>query len=476
MAEETVPAEMPADPYYREIEMARAARDEMEGNGGEKPTVLPNNNFIQKTGRDSYFMVVWLRDREGQVEGSARFRFSEVERLKRTEFNVHLAAEVSSGGKHKEWSGRINLASNSAREGVVRAFSRMFDGKEFDSCFSDAIVALGKRLDSEAIAKPVWKLEAFPEGNQMLFPRFIKAGSSNLIFGDGGSGKTYLVMGMLYALASGLPFLGFKPARKATSIFLNYEDSERDFQKRFHQVTAGFKGEGMDDAVVGVHHIKAFGTPLCDMVPLLKKAIQETGAEVIAIDSAAYACGAEPESADAVIRMFNALDDLGIASVIIGHIRKSDAEAENKERGQTHAIGSVFFHNAPRNIWNAVSQAPESEHDPLRRVALFHRKNNDGPKHGMTPVEVEFQGGDQDRGVPAHTVVIRPGRVSDWEDSKPLPDRILSFLTRGPTSRTKIDEEFSDVPKNTLKSSLRRLKERGKVRQLGGDNGDYSLK
>lgn len=425
---------------------------------------------VKKTGRDSYFAVVWLRDAEGNIDGSATFDFREVERLRRSEFNVYMEAKLQCGTSAKEWTGRINLASASAREGVVRAFSRMFKGKEFDSCLSMAISALGKTLDKEPRSKALWQIGEPPEDGGMLLGPFVKAGAPNLIFGSGGSCKTYLVLMMLYSLATGLPFLGFKPTRKVKCLFVDYEDSETNFRRRLDSVMAGFGGAGVDDAVANIRHFKPGGAPLCDIVASLKKEIDEYGIEVMAIDSVAYACGAEVEKSETAIRYYNALDDIGIASIGIGHVTKSSSDEETKDRGQQHAIGSIFHHNAPRNIWNAVLQEGTDEADPVKNVALFHRKFNDGPRHPMVPVEVSFQGKP-----PALSVSARIGSGIAFDAARPLPDRILSFLRRGPTSRKALDEEFSEERPNTMKSILRRLKSSGKIRQLGGDNGDYSL-
>lgn len=449
-------------PSASRADAAREAVSEMKA----RRTFSPNT--VERTGRDSYRVTIWLRDDKEEIDGMATFECKEVERLRRSEFNVFLEASFAHGDQHKEWSQRINLASSSAREGVVRAFSRMFKGKEFDSVFSEAVRMLERYMDAEPRSVTIGQVEPLAEKKMLLAP-FITAGSPNLIFGDGSSCKTYISIGMMVAVATGKRFLGFAPDHKAPVMILDYEDTGPKFFDRVNRVLSGVPdAPELADVEANIHYFKAAGVPVADMVPALKEEVSRHGIELLVIDSVAYACGAEIEKAEAVIRYFNALDAIGVATLGIAHVTKSSSEAEDRIKGQKHAIGSIFFNNAPRNIWNVQKQGDENDMEPVKNIALFNRKANDGPLHPMVPVQVDFS-------VPGATS-IRSGNRDDWEDAKPLGERITSFLMRrGPAKRQDIERHLEGEKPEGVKTALRRLRSQGRIRLIGGDGGEYAM-
>lgn len=413
---------------------------------------------------DGSFGVVILHP---DNKGSTAFHFANVEYLNRSEVNSHVEAMIDIEGITTAYSGRLNLASISSREAFARAMGRISKNKqEFDSYLSAAITAVYKKLNETPFVQSVTEIPPIT-GNMMLFDPFITDKSANLIFGDGSSTKSYICIHLAISLVSGLPFAGFKPARKINVLYFDYEDIGGKFSDRVHRVASGMAQAPSLEDLANLKYMKPRGRSLEENVTILKEVIAKHKIELIIIDSAAYACGAEIEKADAVIRYFNALDKLGIASLAIAHVTKSSVDVDNKMKGQQHAIGSIYFHNGPRNIWNVVKQGDENDQDSVKKVCMFHRKCNDAKLSRFVPLEVDFS--------KTSCTSIRVGDEKDWEEARTIQEKILSYLRGGLRSKKDIDQEFSEESKETVKSALRRLKAAGKITQFGGDRGDYGI-
>jgi hypothetical protein len=419
-----------------------------------------------REGIDGSYTTTIIHEPAGEA-GSITFKFQEIERTKRTEFDSYVDVIIHEGTDIFEYSSRLNLASMSSREAFIRALQRIGGKKPYDAYLSKAISAITKKLDAIPKAVRVTELPAW-EGAKYLFWPFVTDKSANLIFGDGGSNKSYICIQIAVAIATNTPFAGFTPGRKASVLYLDYEDDASKFNDRVMRVVSGMPTSPTLEDLWNIMHMKPNGLSLPDLKHQLKEIIKKNNIELLIVDSVAYACGAEIEKADAVIKYFNALDSLGIASLGIGHITKGSADAEKRINGQQHAIGSIFFNNGPRNIWNAVKLGDENERESVKKVCLFHRKCNDASLERPVPLEVDFSR--------ENIVTIRKGDERDWQEAESLGDRIIRYIKSGkPTDRKSIDQEFEDVPMNTLKITLKRLKTAGKIIQPGGFKGDYML-
>ncbi|MFA5153801.1 MAG: AAA family ATPase, partial [Clostridia bacterium] len=261
--------------------------------------MIENNEITEE--KDGSYTVIIVHKPYGEA-GSTIFNFSEVERLRRSEFNCFVRVEIHHEKEIYEFSGRINLASMSAREGFVRSLGRITKGqKEFDSHFSQAIEAVSKKLNEVPDSSSVVDIEPIT-GRMMLFDPFITDKSANLFFGDGASTKSYICIHLAISLVSGLPFAGFTPSRKINVLFFDFEDVGGKFSDRVYRIAGGMKNRPEIEDLRNLRYMKAKGASFADMIPKIKEEIRKYNIELIVIDSAAYACGAEIEKADAVIK------------------------------------------------------------------------------------------------------------------------------------------------------------------------------
>ncbi len=405
-------------------------------------------------------------------DATVTFSFRDIGFSKNRALETDLLVSYNvSGLKSLEYGTRININSMSARRELAGELGRAF-GQEtpWSLMLANAAPVLKRYAIDRSVSKTVWEIEPRGEKPENLLGSLLADKATNLLFGMGGGGKTYLCARIAIALASKGAFLDFMASKQTSVLFLDYEDVGEEFRARIEELASGIQPSPDPDTLARIRYRNAGGVPIHDLLPQLKEEILRNDIGLLIIDSVGSACGNELEKAESATGYWNDLNSLGITTLSIAHVAKGGTENADggiNEKGQRSAFGSVFFHNGARNTWNLVAQDGE---DDVLRVCLYHRKSNRGRKSGMVPVEIDFS---QLEG--KNTVTITKGREADWEEAKPLTARILYFLKQGKKTRVEIEEEFEGFNKSTVKSSLGRLKRQGKIVLLGGQKGEYEL-
>ncbi len=283
-----------------------------------RPHILQNAD-------DSYTVVIL----HPSGDGSTTFVFSDIEYLRRSEVNAFVETTIKIGDDIAEYSSRLNLASSSGREGFARTMGRIAKNKqEFDSYLSAAIVEINKAIQSKP--RMIDLIDAPQKKDQQwLLEPFVLDGAPNILFGEGGGGKTFVALRWMLSIATGVPFLGIKPSRVVKCMFLDYEDDGAEGNDRIMKLCGSklMTPDGQTPDVETLRNIKYFpagGVPIHDLIPTLKEKIAEHNIEFILIDSALLACGGEPEKAESAGRFFNSLAKLGVTTLTIAHETKSE--------------------------------------------------------------------------------------------------------------------------------------------------------
>lgn len=414
---------------------------------------------------DGGYLIVILHT--GDEGGSTTFAFHDIEFLRRSEVNAFVEASVQFGTEVTEYSARLNLASASAREAYARALARISKNKqEFDSYLSSAIVEVNKAIASRP--KMIRLCDAPQKKNeQWLLEPFVLDGAPNILFGEGGGGKTFIALRMLLSIATGIPFLGKTPLRATPCMFLDYEDNAAEANDRIQKLcgSKSLRDEGnvpdLELLQNNIHYFPAEGIPIHDLVPQLKEKIAEFGIKFILIDSAVMACGGEPEKADAAGRFFNSIAKLGVTTLTIAH--------ETKSENHDHVFGSIFWKNCTRNMWNAQSEKNPVDNRKVN-IGLFHRKCNHAALQGNIPLRV-FHG--------EGFVDIERGHPEEWGGkSLTIGERIISVLRSGPKQFGQIVEALmqdGDIKKDVVTTTLTRLKAKGILGKRGGVLDEWEI-
>ena len=409
-------------------------------------------SHITRTADGSWFVVNVFG------EGSVDFRFSDREAGKSGELEsvVSSITHVKQGGVDVSmpFGGRLNVLSLSSRESFARQMAKGVGMKlPFDSMLSEAIELVRKEVEKEKNWTWLSDVEQ-SNGDKWLFDPFILDNSTNVLFGKGGGGKTYMTLRLALSLATGKPFLGFKPSRTCKTLFIDYEDVAENLKERLVKIC---KGDGMKpvdgDPSESVCYYRPNGLPMNEAVQAVKRCVKENGIGLIIIDSAALACGGEPEKAESALRYFNALNKLGVATLTIAH--------ETKSENHDYVFGSVFFHNSARNIWNFQAKDDFSFEYESKDVqaAMFHRKCNHGRRKANVYVKFVHNEDSTD---------ITFGDPEAWSENMKDWQKIIRSLEAGPKTNHDIASD-SGVKLEVVKARLTDLRKQGKV-EKGTDN------
>ena len=369
------------------------------------------------------------------------FRFDSVIYAKNDIEAMLLCSVMPIGGERQDFESRINCLSNSSRESFARQLTVAF-GKEAKwvlvlSRVCTAFVHAYRESVTQSVKS---KNNIIPKQLNYLLPPFLEEGEPNILFGRGGSGKTFLALKMAMSLAGGDHFLGNLPSKSVQTLFLDYESSEQTFSRRIDQLKA-YCPEWRENADELLYYLPSKGIPVYELQETLQRIIQTKKIDFLIVDSAALACGGAPEDAQNAIRYFNALNTLGITTLTIAHQSKTD------ESG-AYVFGSVFWNNCARNIWNIRTDSEQDEN--VIHAGLIHRKSNNDRLRTPLGARIYFD----DKGVD-----INYENPIHCGNEQGLKKRILLLLKEGPKSSGEIADEL-DADKQTVKSRLQDLKKK----------------
>jgi hypothetical protein len=371
--------------------------------------------------------------------------------LRESSEGVHAELSVVSGVLGEiHWS-RINLSSSPAREQLVRKLAQALPGAPWRAILERACRDAAREIRA---GEPVVTLlpRRAPDETRYLVPKLLLAGETNLLYADGGHGKSLLALaiGAAVATQSALPG-GLKPSVRVPVMLLDWESYRAEHEDRLARYY-----EGLDVAEPPQILYRPMARALADEIARIRAEVARHRVGLVIVDSFAPACGAEPEGSDAAIRLMNALRSLAPATrLLLAHVSKASAEART---GLTRAFGSVFVMNLARNAWE-LRRADEDGGSDLV-LAAFHRKANAGPL--LPPLGFRFQFQGALTTLHAHDI----GQAPELAARASLAFRIRTALAAG--SRTVADlAETIEASEDSVSRTLRRLTSKGVVIQLG---------
>lgn len=216
--------------------------------------------------------------------------------------------------------------------------------------------------------------EDLPLGADVLTdPPLLEADGLSLLFGDGGTGKSWIALALAASLQAGESIIGGLEVSSARQVgYIDWEWSARRHKRRLQQLT----GPDMPE----IAYIRC-SRPIYEERDRLRRWARRYHVDYAIVDSVGLACGAEPESAEVANRFTNALAELVPAGLGVAHVTKAPDKAPDKP------FGSVYWHNGARRTWYA--RAAGEPGSGGMTVGLYNRKANDGPL--SSPLALAFE-------------------------------------------------------------------------------------
>ncbi len=352
---------------------------------------------------------------------------------------------------------RMNFASAQTRSTQAKICAKRTQRDPDDPLWSN----LFERLSAEVIrfalqGSPVSPERDFEQGEPpppeyVLYPVLL-AGEQTILYGDKGTGKSYLATLLTYFLTVGESrgFDRLEVRRPSHALMLDWEGTEISLNRRWYRLHRGCGLELRRD--VGYRRCSL---PLAHDIGQIRKMIRAGLYDFLLIDSLGLAAGGDLNSPQSAMEFFSALRSLDVTALVIAH------PAKNAIAGGS-VFGSQFFSTAPRSIWTV--EKDQDEGADLSRVGVYHRKANEGRLEAPLAFCFEF-GGDYTR-----VTQENPQSVLSGEDRLSLPDRIINLLRTDNVLLTYAQiAKALNVDEGVVRAAVARLMRSDKVTKVRKD-------
>lgn len=342
----------------------------------------------------------------------------------------------------------LNLSSARTRSSHAKHLAERARTKEID--WDSILEEFAMRvLAAEREGSPAALLDTFkPPGKEKLvyvggLP--LLAAHPLILFGDGGTAKSYLSLWMAGMLAKD----GWR---------VGYFDWELTGEEHRGRLDELFPGD-----LPPIYYARC-ARPFHYEGDRLRRVVRENYLEYCIFDSVAFACDGRPEEAEVTLRYFQALRSLGlVGSLHIAHISKQT------EFAHLSPFGSSFWKNGARSTWN-IQLADTTPGDSTTQVALYHRKWNTTGRHPTIGFNIHFSEG--------RTTVkpCGPEEFTDLAAGMSIAERLRVVLKRGPLARGQVAEQLEDINADSLRKTLAREIRAGRVLVMPGAVERLALK
>jgi hypothetical protein len=408
----------------------------------------PSGPVVDRISHD-HIIVRWP-----SVFGVVEFEFSDMERTNRS-LEAEMTIRIPS--RKDDISQRINVMSFSARNDLRRDLDTMTATKDTWAEILLGAFALARQAylghDRSVRLNDIEPVQELG----FLIDTLLVDGQHNVIFADGSSGKTFIVMLMAVCVAGGLPCLGYK-VKQGPVLFIDYENNEQTFRYRMDRVISGLRESGIQvPNDLPISYWRSRGIPLPEQADAIRRKCEKDGIRMLAVDSAAAACGGEPENANIALRYFTAgLDKVGdgVTTVTIAHVPKGGDTSQ--------PFGSAFWKNQPRRTWY-VERDQRTDSDEIA-IVLHCKKVNDGPLPGAIALAIRFGAA----GGPV-TFKREEPRVTSFTSSTELASMIWRCLNKPRT--VKDIAELMSAQSETIRKVLNDPRNRHMFQQVEGTAG-----
>jgi hypothetical protein len=168
--------------------------------------------------------------------------------------------------------------------------------------------------DGQRVRKPVrFTGRATPPLRPWLVADFIPEGLPALLYGNGGSAKSYLAMLAGLAVAAGVPWLG-KPTVQRPVLYGDYELDEAEQHRRARRLAIGL---GLPDVPEAFEYVQLADLSPQDAEAVLLDWVAANPNGLVIVDSIGAAATADLEKSQAVVQVFRGLRSLNPGGLLL---------------------------------------------------------------------------------------------------------------------------------------------------------------
>jgi len=261
---------------------------------------------------------------------------------------------------------KINLTSQQSLNTIIRALREMTDDYfpdiDWPKIMEQLVVNVSKYKGGNMESVLIGNTPVVNEEKHYIFP-FIRKNAINIIYGAGGSGKSYLSVLFGLLVQSGKSYAGLAPDQ-GNVLYIDWESDPEDLNERLRAVKKGLVEVHPDIADIEFLYYRA-KDKFVNEEDTIADMIVENNIGLIIIDSFGGALAGEINDSEASMQLANCLRSLGVSILGIDHVSKSNSNSP---------IGTVYKVNLARNLWSVTSKVDEINNE--MEVVLKHTKTN----------------------------------------------------------------------------------------------------
>lgn len=383
----------------------------------------------------------------------------------RGDLNAYITVQQLTQSGEREGllaAGHVMLDETSA---TVDRLVKKLQAKDRETQWDDLLGVVCHRTRSEYLqGTPCIDLGTYelpPGPPQALLWPVLTLGETTIIYGDGGSLKSVSALCMGLSIATDFELPGFRaPLLVGPVLYVDYESHPEEHARRMGWI---LKGWGVPAREPGLVNYRQQLRSVVDDIEELKRLRESLGARLVVYDSAAPACGGDPNDAAVATALMNAMREIGGTRLLVAHVTAASAQ---RTEGVVRPFGSTFFWNLGRSLWEV--QATEARDDGTRAVAFYHRKSN-GQLH-RHPVLWSVKWTDSEIQIAAESLADTPTLALHTT----IQYRIREALRRGAKPTSQIAEELDQDPKR-LSALLRQMPDLLNLNAGGTGRGNEGL-
>jgi hypothetical protein len=337
---------------------------------GLKALVREGQPVTRSTGADSVEVLM------PHPAGSVKFSFSEMSWSARA-LDATLAVDVNvTGVAAAPYNTRLNLNSSSGRDGIRRELEQVFGKQavEWSRMLSTATSEAGRIWKQIDLSIDLADVEAAPR--RWFLDQRIPLEAVTIVFGMGGSGKSFLVLDMALHAMMEAQWLGIAMEPIESILVVDYEDQPDEWRIRVEQLCSSNEWEFPNGRF---RYLPGNAIPIHEQKERIRALVKEHRIGLVIVDSASSASGGQLTETTSVSQVVNFLQSLGVTVIMTAH----NTKAEDSQ----YPYGSVNWHNLVR----ATHYVQQTQEDGSRtaHIAMWQRKGNRGRQRPIG-ITIEF--------------------------------------------------------------------------------------